>query len=208
MAGILSFLLLLQQVQGLEPLRFSHVAEQGYDTSCGLSVLSDLVSRYWNYPLSEETLVSEWFTLRQTSERSHTNDIGRAEEDYTISFKDMQDLLARHGFVSRGFRFSYDQLVKAARSYAPLILHFADQEGHFVLCLAAEEEYLVIADPAEGVYWLSRDALLSHWQGYALLIQHPTLLKNQPALERTVQEAHSRQESLQFLSGIQGGGYR
>lgn len=146
--------------------------------------------------------------MRPSPERPHTSDTGKNEEDYTISFKDMQTLLARHGFVSRGFRFSYDQLVKAARSYAPLILHFADQEGHFVLCLAAEEDLLVIADPAEGVYWLSRDALLSRWQGYALLVQHPTLLKNQTALERTVQEARLRKERLQFFSGLQRGGYR
>jgi hypothetical protein len=78
MAGILSFLLLLQNVQSTETLRFAHVAEQGYDTSCGLSALSDLVSRYWNCPVS-----------------------------------------------------------KAVTTYAPIVIHFADQEGHFVLCLSA-----------------------------------------------------------------------
>ncbi|MCX7656562.1 MAG: cysteine peptidase family C39 domain-containing protein [Treponemataceae bacterium] len=138
----------------------------------------------------------------------HTNDTGRAEEDYTISFKDMQDLLASHGFVSRAFRFSYAQLVKAARSYAPIILHWEDREGHFVLCLGAEEEYLVIADPAEGVYWLSRDDALDHWKGHALLVQHPTLFKNQFALEKTVQETRLRKERLQFFSELQRGGYR
>ncbi|MCA1950285.1 MAG: hypothetical protein LDL24_06920 [Treponema sp.] len=195
MAEILSFLLLVQTMQSAEALRFAQVAEQGYDTSCGLSVLSDLLTRYWDYPVSEEVLVTEWISLQRTQGKN-----------YTISFKDMQNLLAQHGFVSKAFRFTYEQLVKATKTYAPIILHFADQAGHFVLCLTAEDTYLVIADPAEGIYWLSRDDLLSRWQGYALLVQRSNQQKNATTLTGIVQDTLEKRETLQRLSLIQYGG--
>lgn len=171
MATILSLLLLVQTMQSAECLRFAQVAEQGYDTSCGLSVISELLTRYWNYPISEEALVAEWSALRQMGGQPQEPTSTRNQENFSVSFKDMQDLLSHHGFASKAFRFTYEQLVKAAKTYAPMVLHFADQEGHFVLCLAAEEACLVIADPAEGVSWLSREDLLPRWQGYALLVQ-------------------------------------
>lgn len=195
MATILSFLLLVQNMQSAEALRFAQVAEQGYDTSCGLSILSDLLTRYWDYPVSEEILVTEWLSLQQTQ-----------RENYTISFKNMQNLLAQHGFTSKAFRFTYEQLIKATKTYAPIILHFADQAGHFVLCLAADDASLVIADPAEGVYWLFRDDLLSRWQGYALLVQRSNQQKNTTTLTRIIQDTQEKRETLQRLSLIQFGG--
>ncbi|MEW6564411.1 MAG: cysteine peptidase family C39 domain-containing protein [Spirochaetota bacterium] len=188
MAAILSLVLLLQNIQSLETLRFSHVAEQGYDTSCGLSVLSELVSRYWNYPISEETFLREWIS----TVKEYTT-----KEQYSISFKDMRDLIAHHGFASKAFRFTYNQLIKAAATYAPIIIHFADQEGHFVLCLSATEDYLVIADPAEGVYWISREDFQKRWQGYALLVQLPGKTKQTETLTSIVQERAENRSVLQ-----------
>jgi ABC-type bacteriocin/lantibiotic exporter with double-glycine peptidase domain len=208
MAELLSFLLLLQNIQGLEELRFSSVAEQGYDTSCGLSILSDLLTRYWNYPVTEEALLTEWLTLRQAQTQPATDNKLHTEDIYAISFKDMQDLLSSHGFVSKAFRINYTQLVKATSSYAPLILHFADQEGHFVLCLHAEDDFLVIADPAEGVYWLSRDDVILRWQGYALLVQRPGQMKESQALRAAVEETLERRNTLQRLTQLSLGAYR
>ncbi|MCA1951052.1 MAG: hypothetical protein LDL24_10805 [Treponema sp.] len=199
MATILSFLLLVQKMQSAESLRFAHVAEQGYDTSCGLTVLSDLLSRYWDYPVSEETLLTAWRSLKQRCEQAQG-------KNYAISFKDMQDLLAQEGFASKAFCFTYAQLVKAAQTYAPIVLHFADQAGHFVLCLTADDASLVIADPAEGVYWLSRDDLLSRWQGYALLVQRSDQQKNKATLHRILQDTQEKRETLTRLSLIQWGG--
>lgn len=208
MAELLSFLLLLQNIQGLEELRFSSVAEQGFDTSCGLSILSDLLTRYWNYPVTEEALLTEWLTLRQAQTQPAADNKLQAEDTYAISFKDMQDLLFNHGFVAKAFRFTYAQLVKASGSYAPLILHFADQEGHFVLCLHAEDDFLVIADPAEGVYWLSRDDVLLRWQGYALLVQRPGQMKESQALRAAVEEVLERRNTLQRLTQLSFGAYQ
>jgi len=206
MATILSLLLLVQTMQSAESLRFAQVAEQGYDTSCGLSVLAELLTRYWNYPISEEALLAEWSVLRQMSGQPQNPTSTRNQENYSVSFKDMQDLLSHNGFSSKAFRFTYEQLVKASGSYAPLILHFADQEGHFVLCLYAEDDFLVIADPAEGVYWLSREDRLPRWQGYALLVQKTGQKKEKGTLDRIVQEAQEKRETLQKLSLIRCGG--
>jgi predicted double-glycine peptidase len=192
MAGILSLLLLVQHLEGFEAQHFSHVAEQRFDTSCGLLVLSDLMSRYWGYPLSVETLLAEWL--------SGISEPHEQEENYTISFKDMQNLLTNHGFSSKAFRFTYDQLVKAVNSYAPLILHFSEQEGHFVLCLSAQDDVLVIADPAEGVYWISKEDFLSRWQGYALLVHHKVFQKQTKLLSEVVQEPRDARTTLQNLS--------
>ena len=205
MAGLLSFLLLLQNLNGSEALRFSHVAEQGYDTSCGLSVLSDLVSRYWDKPIPEETFLSEWLALHEQREESFTTTSDDTDKDYSISFKDMQELLDLQGCTSKAFRFTYSQLVKAASTYAPLVLHFADREGHFVLCLSAEDEFLVIADPAEGVYWLSREDFLSRWQGYALLVQVQGHTKQQEVLNTILHETRAKRATLQSLSSYNSG---
>ncbi|MCA1950976.1 MAG: hypothetical protein LDL24_10410 [Treponema sp.] len=56
---------------------------------------------------------------------------------------------------------------------------------------------------AEGTYWLSRDDLLSRWQGYALLVQRSDQQKNTTALRRIVQDIQEKRETLQRLSLIQ-----
>jgi len=204
MAGILSLLLLLQNLQSSETLRFSYVAEQGYDTSCGLSVLSDLVSRFWNCPVSEETFLNEWQSLGQQKAEASASQT-KTQKQYAISFKDMQELLALHGFTSKAFRFTYSQLIKAAATYVPIVIHFADQEGHFVLCLSAKDESLVIADPAEGVYWLSRKDFQARWQGYALLVQSSIHHKQVDALNVVVQESTAQRTALQNFSNLNSG---
>ncbi len=188
MKELLCMLLCLTSGVSMESQKFASIAEQGYDTSCGLSTLADLLHRYWNFPVSEQDLLNLWIDTQNT-----------ATEDYAVSFADMIHILSYYGFYSKAFRFTYAELVKATVSYTPILVHFADQEGHFALCLAATDEYLVIADPAEGTYWLSREDFLDRWKGYSLLVTRKDIQKDTSILEQTTKEVQQRREALYAL---------
>lgn len=108
----------------------------------------------------------------------------------------MQRILESRGFVSKAFRFTYPQLIKAVTTYGPVILYFFDDEGHFVLCLHVDEDVAVIADPTSGLSFLSKEDLEQHWQGPALLVQHGSLIQNRDSLQQARSEVLVRREAL------------
>ena len=71
------------------------------------------------------------------------------------------------GFVTRGVRTGYDQLLRAG---LPAILHW--QGNHFVVLVSVDGRKARIADPAVGVRTLLRPELEAGWTHAALLVEN------------------------------------
>lgn len=90
--------------------------------------------------------------------------------------RDGTDLLAlsriaeRLGFRTQGIRASYDEIAKCT---LPAIAHIRRRVGggHFVVVHRWTPEHVVLADPAVGLWKLSRRAFCRRATGYLLIIQ-------------------------------------
>ncbi len=158
---LLLLLILLNETDDRESLRFLYSTEQGFDTSCGLTTLSCLMERYWLVPADEISLVTEFLFDK----------IGKG--DYTVSFADMTAILKARGFVCKAYQMSFEELEKAVGKYAPVIVHYDRPEGHFALVLGMRDGMILTADPAEGTIARGRISFESRWSGKVLIAVLP-----------------------------------
>ena len=161
--SMLFFILTFPNVMNSEELRFVYSAEQGYDTSCGLSTLACLLDTYWSVPADELSLANEFLSSKM------------AHGDFTTSFADMETILKAKGFAFAAYTMNFDQLRTALSKFAPVLVHYDRPEGHFALALAIVDDRVVTADPAEGTVARERRDFESMWSGKVLLA---TMLKD------------------------------
>ncbi len=188
MLKISMLMLLLSGMSDKESLRFSHCPEQGFDSSCGLSVLACLMERYWACEETELTLASAYLSEKMAS------------GDLSISFADMARMLDAKGFLWKAYKMEYGQLLKAIRSISPLILHYEKPDGHFALLLSANENWLIIADPAEGGICIGRQILENRWSGAVLAAVKPEAKLNKSFLYEAIQVSASRNSMMELAS--------
>lgn len=181
-------LVLLTGTLDRESLRFAYVAEQGYDSSCGLSTLSTLLEEFWGLPADETELAREHFKAKL------------ATGDLRVSFADLAMVLASKGLVWAGYRMTYGQLVEAIGAYAPLVVHLDRPEGHFALGLAADDERILIADPAEGLLFWERATFEGRWSGKVLLAALPGRGVDRDRLAEIVETAKARLGLLNLVA--------
>lgn len=193
---MLSLLLSLLEITDRESLRFVYSEEQGYDSSCGLSTLVCLMATYWDVPASESALARDFLKEKLKA------------GDYTTNFADMKRILEAKGFKVAAYKMNLSQLSKAAEKYAPLLVHYAEPEGHFVLVLSVQEESVVVADPAQGLEMLALRDFEARWSGHVLLAAIPNQKPNGVALDGARAEALGRDRLLEHASLIQAGAAR
>lgn len=173
-------LLLISETADRESLRFAYCAEQGYDTSCGLTTLAFFMDKFWNIKAEETILAGEFFADKL------------AAGDLTVSFADIARILEARGFEWKAFRMNFAQFVAASARYAPLIVHYDKPEGHFALALAIEDGAVIVADPAEGLIVLERHYFESRWSGAVLAAVFRSGTLNSRLLMEAVESAHAR----------------
>lgn len=86
------FSYLLISIISKESLRFQYTHEQGYDTSCGMSVVATALDRYWGVPTGEVELIEA--TIGTKLE----------EGDYTVNLSDMASAFHSQGVAARAYR--------------------------------------------------------------------------------------------------------
>lgn len=128
------------------------------------------------------------------------------DEAYTVSFFDMAGLLRARGFAASGYRMDYAQLLKAVARYAPLVVHYDRPEAHFALVLGADEEGLVVADPATGTSLIDRWSFLDRWSGNVLLARNPGPASPRGVLEAAIGATLGRRSLLEREGGPSAGG--
>ena len=185
---LLSILLTLTEIEDRETLRFVHSAEQGYDSSCGLTALACLMSGYWGQSSDELSLAREFLAARI------------AEGDFTVSFADMKTILAARGFTAAAYRMDWEQLRKASERYAPILVHYTKPEGHFALVLAADESGPIVADPASGTGAVDRALFLERWSGFVFLAALPGRSPNTAFMADAVALARGRLSLLERVT--------
>ena len=173
-------LLIISETTDRESLRFAYCAEQGYDTSCGLTTLAFFMDRFWSVKAEETALAEEFFADKL------------AAGDLTVNFADMARILEARGFAWKAFRMNFGQFEAASARYAPLIVHYDKPEGHFALALATEDEVVIVADPAEGSVALGRRHFESKWSGAVLASILPAGALDKNYLEEAVGSVRDR----------------
>lgn len=180
MGSMLLALLLLQQTEPKESLRFEHVYEQERDTSCGFSTVGTLLSLYWNIPVTETELIDAV--------------LDRGTSDYSVSLHALNLLLGGYGLETKGFSMTIDELLEVCPRFAPIIVHYRVPNKHYALLIGVITEstvrssshaeldppadtprrragtYLVLADPARGRSIVTVQRFIERWSGAVLLV--------------------------------------
>lgn len=186
---ILSLLTIL--VVSKESLRFQYTLEQGYDSSCGMSVVATALDRYWGVQTDEVELI-------ETALGNKLED-----GDYTVSLADMAGAFESRGVAARAFRLDWDGLVgMAAKGYAPIVVHYDDPEKHFALLLGFEDGRAVTVDPARGLESLGREAFEARYSGTAMALASRTLESDSALVAEAIEAAAGRRRRLEEAAAM------
>jgi ATP-binding cassette subfamily B protein len=108
-----------------------------------------MISQYWGKYLSINSL-------------RNISDVGRSG----VSLKNLTLTSEKLGYQARPVRASLNRLETEKK---PWIAHW--QGDHYIVVYKVRRHQVVIADPGEGRKTLSRQAFLTGWTGYALLLE-------------------------------------
>ncbi|HPG87391.1 MAG TPA: cysteine peptidase family C39 domain-containing protein [Spirochaetales bacterium] len=174
-----------------ESLRFQYTLEQGYDSSCGMSVVATALDLYWGVPTDEDELIET--ALGEKLE----------DGDYTVSLADMAGAFESRGVAARAFRLDWDGLVgMAAKGYAPIVVHYDEPEKHFALLLGFKDGRAVTVDPARGLESLSREAFEARYSGTAMALASRTLEADAVLVAEAIETAAGRQRRLEEAAAM------
>lgn len=120
--------------------RFTGIAHQQQDYSCGAAALSTLLTHHYGDPVSETEILDGLMT---TEAQSRLKSQG-------LSMLDMKRFLEKRGYVADGYRLSVVTLLQ--KTGVPLIA-LVDARGyrHFVVVKGLRNGTLLIGDPARGL---------------------------------------------------------
>jgi len=178
--------LLICPVKSKESLCFQYTLEQGFDTSCGLSVVATALDRYWGVPTGEVDLIE--FLLGEKLE----------DGDYTVNLADMAVAFESRGVAARAFKLDWEGLNGlVAKGYAPVVVHYSAPEKHFALLLGFKGRRAITVDPARGLESLSREAFEERYSGTAMALASRTLKPDTALVAEAVSKAAGRQSRLE-----------
>lgn len=189
----LLLLLSLLSVSPKEELRFQFCHEQGFDSSCGLSVVSTVLDRYWKLPATELQL------LELVLDGKRDND------SLTISFADMVRVFESYGLAAKAFRADWSALqAMVAKGFRPLVVHYDRPEKHFALLLGFSGGRAILADPASGLESLSQRQFTSRFSGAVLALASSRHSVDEFALAEALRYANQKQALLEATAGRVG----
>jgi len=124
------------------------------------------------------------------TDRGGTNLLGLAEAAETV------------GFLAKGVGAEFDALPELP---LPVIAHFiVDNLGHFVVVYQIKGDQVLVADPASGLAWMSKEDFEAKWTGYLLLLLPSSRLEEtdekRSALSRLVDVARPHKSLLMEAS--------
>lgn len=150
------------QIRSYMELRFDNLERQNSEYTCGVAVLSTLLTSYFSDTLKEEEIL-ESFLGQCISQRKN------------INFLDMSIFLKKLKYHARGYRVNLEGLQVLLIKYSPIIAHVSldnSGNGHFVLVLALiGKEQVVIKDPAFGNMIWGIDEFTKRFTGNVLVVE-------------------------------------
>lgn len=140
--------------------RFTGIAHQQKDYSCGAAALSTLLTHHYGDPVSEMEILDQLMT---TAAQSRLTSQG-------LSMLDMKQFLEKRGYVADGYRIPVVTLLQ--QTGVPLIA-LVDAKGyrHFVVVKGLRNNTLLIGDPARGLRRMRLEAFENSASGALLLVK-------------------------------------
>ncbi|PSF31390.1 peptidase C39 [Aphanothece hegewaldii CCALA 016] len=126
--------------------RYPFIAQQS-SADCGAACLA-MISQYWNKRISLNFL-------------RNLTEVGRGG----ASLKNLAFAAERIGYQSRPVRASLSSLIEQKN---PWIAHW--RGDHYVVVYKIQGNSILIADPALGKKLIKKQEFLTHWSGYAILL--------------------------------------
>jgi len=179
--------LTLSEIIDKESIKFEYVSEQMYDESCGLAAVSTLL-QYYDVHVNEETLLNGIF-------------IGKDDSfGYRINLNNLSNLLTHYNIINKPVKSDFNQLLKSATSYYPVIVHYNYPDLHFAVLLGSMDSKLVFADPARGLEVLSYNQFNTRWSGIVVYSTSKIHSKNEKKLSSSIEKSIRRARLLEKLS--------
>jgi uncharacterized protein len=138
--------------------RFTNVAKQKYDYSCGSAALSTLLREFYGIHADEGKVLQAMY------------DVGDQEaiKKKGFSLLDMRSYLASIGYTADGYRAPLDKLVKARIPAIALIS--PKGYSHFVVIAGVSPDSVLILDSSKGKHVLSRNEFEKQWNGILFIV--------------------------------------
>jgi len=137
---------------------FRTVVHQQYDYSCGSAALATLL----RYPYGRAATEAPVFkAMYAAGDQPRIQKLG-------FSLLDMKTYLATLGYQADGYRFSLEDLAKAATPAIALIQVGAYK--HFVVIKGVIGDSVLVGDPALGLRRFREEDFLKSWNGIAFLL--------------------------------------
>ncbi|WP_254567354.1 ABC transporter transmembrane domain-containing protein [Oscillatoria sp. HE19RPO] len=142
--------------------RYPHVQQQS-SSDCGAACLV-MIGQYWG----------KRFSINYVRDLAG---VGRSG----ASLKGLAKAAEKQGFHALPVRGSLDRLGERKN---PWIAHW--QGIHYVVVYKVTPHRILVADPAESKKWVKRQEFLSHWTGYALVLDPTERLKEAKTEKRSL----------------------
>jgi uncharacterized protein len=139
-------------VRSLLALRNERVVRQEWDLTCGAAAVATLLTYQLNDPVSEREAALGML---------RTGDIRLVRARLGFSLLDLKRFVASRGFVATGYgELELNELLAMAPIIVPIrVRNF----GHFVVLRGAQEDRVLLADPAFGNRTMTLDAFNKAW---------------------------------------------
>jgi predicted double-glycine peptidase len=138
--------------------RFSAMARQQYDFSCGSAALSTLLTYHYRFPVTEQTVFEEMF--------AHGEQEKIKKEGFSLL--DMKRYLEAHGYEADGFEAPLDKL--SAAGIPAIVLINDNGYNHFVVVKGIRDGRVLIGDPSGGTRAMVRPAFDKIWVNQILFV--------------------------------------
>lgn len=182
---MIDLLLTLSLLTSFDEVKFSDIQKQLYDSSCGYASVSTVMSNWYGEEVEELDLINESISVTEGSDFK-----------YTTSLKDLMTIFENHGYYVKAFKMDYKALISASEKYAPLIVHFVQEDkGHFLVVLYADEDIVLVSDPSSGTHTMFRKEFEKEFSGNVLLVHNDNL--DSDSLEAVIGEYTERLSYLQ-----------
>ena len=139
--------------------RFQTVILQQYDYSCGSAALATLLTFHYERPTSEQDV---FLSMYASGDQAKIQQVG-------FSLLDMKRYLERRGLRADGFKMDLGKLIEIGAPAITLINLFG--YNHFVVFKGAENNQVVVGDPALGVRVYTYEQFTAVWNGIAFLVR-------------------------------------
>ena len=139
--------------------RFQTVIKQRYDYSCGSAAVASLLTFHYEQPVTEKEVFLEMY---EAGDKEQIRKAG-------FSLLDMKNYLKSHGVRADGFKVGLDKFAKAGVPAITLI----ETNGyrHFVIIKGANDNEILVGDPALGVKIYKRAEFEAIWKGIIFVIR-------------------------------------